>query len=123
MCARIELDFSRNRHHQDVAQIGMPRAAEMGMAEAHDGTVFVLIASAILIYPRLVNAVDVVWHSVGVGTELHNTERRTSTREGMSHAVRPDDGVDILDVIGDGFFNNGRLLCAAIAKQAENKNN
>ena len=101
----------------------MASAAEMGMAKAHDGAVFVLIASAILIYPRLVNAVDVVWHSVGVGTELHNAEWRTSPWKGMSHAVRSDDWVDILDIVSDGFFRNGRLLCAAIAKQAENKDN
>ena len=100
----------------------MARAAKVGMAEAHDGAVFVLIASAIFIHPRLINTIDVVRHSVGVGTELHDAERCTGPREGMPHAVCPDDGVDILDVIVNGFFNNDMLLCAAIAKQAENKN-
>ena len=103
LCTGIELDFTRNRHHQDVAQIRVPCATEMGMAEAHNGAVFVLITSTILIHSRLINAVDVVRHGVSVWTELHNAERRTCSWEGMSHAVRPDDGVDVLDIIGGRF--------------------
>ena len=100
---RVELDFSRYGYHQDIAQIRVPSATEMGMTEAHDSTIFMLITSAILIHSQLINTIDVVWHSVGVGAELHDTEGRTSTWEGMPHAVRPDDRVDILDIIGNGF--------------------
>ena len=81
----------------------MPRAAKVGMAKAHDGTVFVLITSAVLIHSRLINPIDVVRYGVSVGTELYDTERCTSPREGMPHAVRPDDGIDVLDIIGNGF--------------------
>ena len=103
LCTRIELDFSRDRHHQDIAQIGVSRAAEMGMAKTHDGAVFVLITSTILIHSRLINPIDIVWHSVGVGAELHDAERCIGTRKSVPHTISPDDGIDILDKIGNGF--------------------
>ncbi len=114
---RIELDFSRDGHHQNITQIGMPRATKMGMTETYDGAVFVLIACAIFIHSRLINPIDVVRHGVGVGTELHDAKRRACPWEGMPHAVRPDDGIDVLDVIDlvatISILADGRLFIAA----------
>ena len=73
----------------------------MRVAETDDGAVFMLITSAVLIYPRLVYAINIVWHGVGVGTQLHDAEGCASPGEGVPHAVGPDDGVDVLDVIRD----------------------
>ena len=99
----------------------MPCAAEVGMAEAHDGAVFVLITGAVFIHPRLVHTIDVMWHSVSVGAELHDAERRTSPREGMSHTVGTDDGIDVLDVIGGGFWlgGHGGLFAATEGQNAK----
>ena len=80
-----------------------------------------LIPSAVLIHTRLVLAVNVVRHGVGVGTELNDAKRCTSPREGMSHAVGPDDWVDVLDIIGDRFFGGGGWFGAAEAHQAKNE--
>ena len=92
----------------------MARAAEVGVAETDDGAVSVLITSAVLIHSRLVNAIDVMRHSVGVGAELHDAERRTSPWEGMPHAVRPDDGVDVLQIVDGAVVpDNGRWFFLA----------
>lgn len=92
----------------------MACAAEVGVTEADDGAVLVLIASAVLIHSRLVNTVDVVRHSVGVRTELHDAEGRTSPGESMPHAVRPDDGVDVLQIVGGAIvLDNGRWFFLA----------
>ena len=92
----------------------MARAAEVGVAEADDGAVFVLIASAVLIHSRLVNAINVMRHSVGVGAELHDAEGRASSGECVPHAVRPDDGVDVLQIVGGAVVpDNGRWFFLA----------
>ena len=92
----------------------MARAAEVGVAEADDGAVSVLIASAILINARLILPINIMRHSVGVGAELHDAKRRTSARESMPHAIRPDDGVDVLEIIGSAVVpDNGRWFFLA----------
>ena len=108
------MNSSQDTKTENVSQVGMAGAAEVGVAEAHDGAVFVLIASAVLINSWLVNTVDVVRHGVGVGAELHDAEGRTSPWKGMPHAICPDDGIDILDVVGNVvavsfFFDRSRL--------------
>ena len=50
-------------------------------------------------YIQYVN--PIVRHGVGIRAELYDTKWCTSPRKGMSHTVRPDDGIDILDIIGD----------------------
>ena len=77
----------------------MACAAEMRVAKPDNGAVFVLITSAILVHTWLVFSIDVVRHSIGVGAELYNAERRTSPWKSVPHAVRPNDGVDVLDII------------------------
>ena len=54
-------------HDQDVAQVGVARAAEMGMAEADDGVVLILVAGAVIVGTGLVLAVDVVRDGIRVG--------------------------------------------------------
>ena len=92
----------------------MARAAEVGVTEAHDGAVSVLITSAVLIHSRLVNAINVMRHSVGVGAELHDAERRASSRKGVPHAVCSDDGVDVLQIVDGAVVpDNGRWFFLA----------
>ena len=115
LCARMKLDFSRDGHHQNIAQVRVPRAAEVGVAEADDGAVSVLIASAILINARLILSINIVWHSVGVGAELHDAKRCTSPWECVPHAVRPDDGVDVLQIVDGAVVpDTGRWFFLAV---------
>ena len=76
-----------------------------------------LIASAILIHARLVDAVDVMWHSIRIWAELHDAEGCAGPWKGMPHAVGPYDGVDVLDVIGSivavSVLADGWLMTAA----------
>ncbi len=93
--AGVEAYLACGGHDENVAEVGVAGSAEVGVAEADDGTVFMLVTSTILIYSRLINAIDVVRHSVGIGTELHDAERRAGSGEGVPHAVGADDGVDV----------------------------
>ena len=81
----------------------MPGSAEMSVAEAHDGAVFVLIAGAIFINTRLVTAVFHHRDSVGVWTELHYSVRRASTGKGVPHAVSADNRIDVINIMYSGF--------------------
>ena len=45
-------------------------------------------------------------NGVGIRAELNDAEGHASTREGMSHAVRPDDGIDIFH-LGIGGASQG----------------
>ena len=97
--AGIELYLASEGHQQDVAHVGVASAAEVGVAEAHDGLVAVLVAGAVVIDARLVAAVDIVGDGVRVGTHLHAPEGVARAREGVSHAVGPDHRVNILGII------------------------
>ena len=94
--AGVEPYLSRRGHHKNVAQIRMARAAEVRMAEAHDGLVAVAVARTIFIGALLIYAVHVVGYGVGVGAELHRTEGDACPGEGVAHAVGADEGVDIV---------------------------
>ena len=63
----IQLQGPGLGYHQDVAQVGMPRSAEMRVAETHDGRVVVLVAGATGIDFRLVFSKDIMRDRVGVG--------------------------------------------------------
>ena len=97
--AGMELHLAGEGHQQDVAHVGVAGAAEVGVAEAHDGLVAVLVAGAVVIDARLVTAVDVVGDGVRVGTHLHAPEGVARAGEGMPHAVGPDHRVNILGII------------------------
>ena len=90
---RVDLQFSGEGHQQNITEVGMPRSAEMGMAEADDGTVFMLVAGTVFIRARLINSIDVMRNGIGVRTYLYNAKRSTSTGECMSHPVCSDDWV------------------------------
>ncbi len=117
--AGVQLDIAGGRHHEHIAKVGMAGAAEMRVAETHNGAVFVLVAGTVFIDSGLVTLVHVMGNCVGVGAELHDAERCTQelernqrmhsvaelhdaercTRSGKSvpHAVGANDGVDVLD--------------------------
>ena len=64
---RIKLKRSNFRHDQEIAQIGMPRAVEVGMAETHYGFIIILVTSAITIYLRIIFPIHVVGDGIGIG--------------------------------------------------------
>jgi len=81
----------------------------VGVAEAHDGRVAVLVTGAVVIDARLVAAVDIVGDGVRVGTHLHAPERIACAGEGVPHAIGPDHRVDILGIIAlRGSGNHGK---------------
>ena len=88
--AGMKLGLATVGHNQNVAEVAVSSAAEMGVAETHDAAVSVLIAGTIVVDTRLVYSIDVVGNGVGVGTELYKAVRIASTREGMAHAVGAD---------------------------------
>ena len=57
-------------NQQDVAQVGVARAAQVRVAEADDGGVAVLIAGTILVGLALIPSVHVVRDGIGVRAEL-----------------------------------------------------
>ena len=69
----------------------MAGTAEVGVAETYDATVFMLITRTILVGARLVFTIYVVWYGIRIRTELYESEGYASTRERMSHSIRPDD--------------------------------
>ena len=98
-CAGMQLHVAREGHYQNVAHVGVARAAEMGMTEPYDGLVAVLIAGAVVVGSRLILAVDIVWDGVGVWTELDGTKRITGSWKGVSHPIGSYDRVNILGVV------------------------
>src|SRR6185437_1902922 len=86
--ARVQLQLSHCRHHQEVAQIGMPRAAEMGMTKAYDRLIVVLITRTILVDIRVVFTVELIGDRVRIGAQLYHTEGDRGAGIGMPHALR-----------------------------------
>ena len=80
----VRFHITDDRHKPKISIVGAARTAEVGGAEAKDGFIGSVVART---------AVPVV--HAGVGTELHHTERRRGTREGVTMASRPDERVDI----------------------------
>ena len=95
--AGIRTDSARSGHDEDVSQIGVASTGKVRVGEAHDGLVLVLIASAVLIDFALIAAVHIVGNGVGFRRELSNAEWRTGSWERVPHAVRANDGVDVVD--------------------------
>ncbi len=85
--AGVELCLARVGHDEDVAEVAVACAGEVGVAETHDGVVAVLITSAIVIDPRLIHAVDVVGYRVRVGAQLHGAVGVAGAGKGVPHAV------------------------------------
>ena len=95
-----QLDLTGSGHEQDIAQVRVSGAAEMRMAEAHDGGVVVLVAGAVFIGARLIDAFDVVGNHFCVGRELHAAEGDAGSGEGMPHPGGADKRIHILYVLG-----------------------
>ena len=111
----IESEAAHLRLYEDIAEVGMARAAQMSVAEAHDGVVLVAIAGAVIVGSGLVTAVNVVGDCVGVGTKLHCAERSAGTGKGVPHAGRADERVHPVGealphalAISRGEGNNGK---------------
>ena len=90
---RVDLQFSGEGHQQNITEVGMPRSAEVGMAEADDGTVFMLVAGTVFIHARLIDTVDVMRNGIGIRTYLYDTKRSAGAGKCMSHPVCSDDRI------------------------------
>ena len=75
-------------HYPNVAQIGAARSAQVGVAEAQDQRIAVMIAGT---------AVPVVL--AGIGTELDHAEWIGGAGEGMSVEVSSDKGIDQVGIL------------------------
>ena len=113
--AGIEPEATRLGLYEYIAEVGMARAAQMGVAEAHDGVVLVAVAGAIIVGALLIAAVNVVGDCVGVGTKLHCAERGAGSGKGVPHAGRADKRVHPVGealphalAISRGEGNNGK---------------
>ena len=67
-CTRIEFQFAGGRHHQNVSQIGMACASEMGVAEAYDGRVLILVSGAIFVNLFLISTVQIMRNGIRIRT-------------------------------------------------------
>ena len=98
--ARLQLGLARNRGQQDVAEVGVAGAREVGVREAQDRRVAEAIAGGAGI--ALLEGQD-----VGVGAQLHHAERHDRAGEGVAVTARSDEGID--GVVGRcGLGQDGR---------------
>ena len=91
--------LAHGRHQQYVAIVAAARSVQVGMAEAVDGAVGIVVARAGI---PLVDA--------GIGAGLNHAVRHHGTRIGMAMASGTDKGVHIRGVIG---LNRSRWRAAA----------
>ncbi len=110
--AGVELGLAAVGHNQNISQVAVAGATEMGVAEAHDAAVAVLVTGTVVVDTWLVHPIDVVRYCVSVGTQLHEAIRETGSGEGVPHTVGADKDVDILQGAGAG----GCLCTAAVRK-------
>src|SRR5690606_1372648 len=73
----------------------MPGTAEMGVAEAYNAFIFVLIAGTVTINVFVVFAVDLIHQGVGLRTELHSAKRNRGAWKSMAHFGRTDQRIDV----------------------------
>ena len=116
--ARVQSGVTGHRHHQNIAQIRMPRAREMGVRKAFNRRISVAIARRMAITrPDLAGC-------VGIGRQLHHAEGRGGAGEGMPFATGADHRVG-----GQGrcgyrrcYRRGGWLrLCCGGARKAQRK--
>lgn len=72
-------------HDEEIAEVGMPRAVKVSMAEAHNGFIIILVACAVTIYLRIVFPLCIVRDGIRIGTELNESKRHTGPGKGMPH--------------------------------------
>ena len=93
--AGLELQLPHRWHNQDVAEVGVAGAVEVGVREADDGPIAVLVARTVTIRCRVVALAEAVGNQLGLGTELHEAEGSRRARKGVPHFVGADEGIDI----------------------------
>lgn len=69
-----QLELACGGHQEYIPEVRVSGPAEMGVAEADDGAVPVLVSGAVPVHFRLVGSVDVVRYGVRVRAELHYPE-------------------------------------------------
>ena len=94
--AGVQLQWAGGRHQQQVAQVRVPRSAEVGMAETHDGGVLITVSGTIGIRALLIHSAYVVGDGVCIGTELYPAEGSTGSGKDVPHPVGPYQGIDII---------------------------
>ena len=92
----IQLHIANSGHQQDVSQIGMSRAAKMGVTETDNGLVPILVTGTIFISIFLISPIHIMRNCICVRTQLHPSERSTSTGKGMPHPVGTDYRIHIV---------------------------
>src|SRR3569623_2964625 len=81
-------DIARERHDENVAEVRMPGARKMRLAESGDRRVFVAVAGGVRV-AFADHALD-----VGVGRQLHHPERPDRAGEGMPLPAGADERID-----------------------------
>ena len=93
--AGIELQLSGSWHYENIPEVRMACAAEMGVTESDDRGIIVTVAGAGLIDHRLVFSVNIVGDRVGVRAKLDSAKRHTGPGEGMTHTICADKRIHI----------------------------
>ena len=108
--AGVELERAGGGHDEEVAQIGVAGAAEVGVREADDGFILVLVAGAVLVHLGVVLAVLLVADGIGIGGELHHTKRHRGPRKRVPHPLGTHQRVRVLHQVfgGPGGLGEGR---------------
>ena len=97
--AGFQTNLARNRHHQDITEVGMSCAAQMSMGESDDSRIPILITCAIPVCLSVVFPVPVERSRLGVRTELDTAVRHAGPRKHVSHAACSNEGIDIVEDI------------------------
>ena len=97
--ARVQQQRAHLRHDQDVAQVRVARAAQVRMAESHDGVVRMLVSGTIVIHLAHILPVDIVGDGVRLRTELYDAEGCAGAGKRVSHALRADHRVHIVCLV------------------------
>lgn len=106
--AGVQFQRAGGWHQQQVAQVRVPRSAEVGVAEAHDGGVLVTVSGTIGIRALLIHSVYVVGDGVCIGTELYPAEGSAGSGKDVPHPVGPYQGIDIIRRL----LGRGGQVCA-----------
>ena len=92
-----KLDRAGAGHHEEVQQVAAAGAAEMRVAEAHDGGVGDVVAGAPV--PPIVE---------GIGAELHGGEGNAGPGKAVTMAPGADMRIDVAQNVGGGVTRRGQ---------------
>ena len=94
--AGIEPPFARRGHEQEIAEVGMSRAAEMRVAEANDRRVIILITGAIGINFPVIFPVFFITYRIRIRAQLNHPEWNRGPRISVTHSLGTDQWINIL---------------------------